>query len=276
MGVARSEWCSRRRAGHWGAVILSPRPLPRGPRGRALRGSPWPVDVLPGRVARRRRRRRRRRRPHLTTSPSSSSSSPPSTLRETKRKFCRPPDPLISMFSGARNSARGPSGKKQKPRAIARTLKLGGRGRRRAAGKLAFSFAGGCSKVCCAPPSAQLHLERMAHLARLAHWARLAHGASGAFVPPCAPRALGAPGAPSRAHRFPNLRCVYPRLLSHLAHLALGVAGRSRVAQEEDYPHERGDRPPLGHKEVLGMAAGTFRRRQAVPRLREVLMDGGA
>ena len=208
----------------------------------------------------------------------SSSSSPPSTLRETKRKFCRPPGPRISMFSGARNSAGGPPGKKkQKPRDIARTLKLGGRGRRRAAGKLAFSFAGGCSKVCCAPPSAQLHLERMAHLARLAHWARLAHGASGAFVPPCAPRALGAPGTPSRARRFPNLRCVYPRLLSHLAHLVLGVAGRSREAQEEDYPHERGDLPPLGHKEVLGMAAGMFRRRQAVPlgpRLREVLMDG--
>ena len=50
----------------------------------------------------------------------------------------------------------------------------------------------------------------MAHLARLVHWARLAHGASGAFVPPCAPRALGAPGTPSRAHRFPNLRCVSP------------------------------------------------------------------
>ena len=139
------------------------------------------------------------------------------------------------MFSGARNSARGPSGKKRKPRAIARTLKLGGRGRPRAAGKLAFSFAGGCSKVCCAPPSAQLHLARMAHLA---HWARLAHGASGAFVPPCAPPALGAPGTRSRAHRFPNLRCVYPRLLSHLAHLVrLARAAHSAVLAPWQHVH---------------------------------------
>ena len=90
-------------------VLMDSARSPR--RGRALRGSPWPVDVLPGRVARRRRRRRRRQH-----------------SAKLNASFADPPTPEFQCSAARGILPAGPQEKKKEAARYCANIGIGGPG----------------------------------------------------------------------------------------------------------------------------------------------------